>query len=96
MAKNPLNLEAILTSEVKKGDQEKAVAAIPRTVRKAKTSATVEISNLTNRVDDLQDAYDAAVKNPSSSLNTLVEAERDLVLAKADLEAAQAVFEARF
>lgn len=96
MAKQTLKLVDILKTELKKTDSEKALAAVERTVRTARTNAVVELSQAQTRAEDAQDRYEAAIKAPSTTLATLVNLQREVQLANADLAVMQEIMEARF
>ena len=90
------NLSAMLTAELKKTDNQKALDAVNVTVRRAARNGRNEISTLEDVVDSAQSRLDAAVKSPSSNLMAIVNAQREYDLAVADLEAAAELMAVRF
>ena len=96
MAKGSGKLLDVLTAQVTKKEDQKAIEAVTRQVKSARKSATVEIANLDEAVDIATDRVECLTNSANTSLQDLLAANRALDLAKANLKAAQELFDARF
>jgi len=96
MAKGSGKLLDVLTAQVTKKEDQKAIEAVTRQVKSAKKQATVELANLDEAVDAATDRVEMLTNSANTSLADLLAANRALDLATANLKAATALFEARF
>ena len=96
MAKGSGKLLDVLTAQVTKKEDQKAIEAVTRQVKSAKKQATVELANLDEAVDAATDRVEILTNSANTSLADLLAANRALDLATANLKAATALFEARF
>ncbi len=93
---NSTKLQAVLEAEVSKGDKEKGLEAVARTVKKAKAAAASELSAMDIALDTQRDSVEAIERNPNSTLAQILQARRELQLAETNHKAAQAIMEERF
>lgn len=89
-------LEEILMADIKKDDKAKALEQVARVVRDAKHASQGELHNAVVNVDSAEDTLKKVINNPSSSLTSIMEAQRNLKLAEANLAELQTIFETRF
>lgn len=83
-------------ANIKKSDQDKAGDSLKREVARAKHGWSTEIFGLTENVNNAKDRVEALKANVSATASDIIEADRGLALAQANLAAANEAFEARF
>jgi Zn-dependent metalloprotease len=96
MAKSTQTLEAILSAQVSKGDKEKAMEEVAKTVKVASRAARTEFEAAEDAVESAKEHLAAVKNNPSSTLSQIVNADRAITVAQANVEALKAAREERF
>ena len=96
MTKSTQTLEAILSAQVSKGDKEKAMEEVAKTVKAASRAARTEFEAAEDAVEAAKEHLIAVKNNPSSSLSTIVNADRAIALAQSNVEALKAARDERF
>lgn len=89
-------LEVILTAEVTKKDDEKAIERVKRQVKTAKAVSQSELSQMDIALDSMRDRIAAIEKDADSTLAQITNARRELALAEKNFSDAKDIFEARF
>lgn len=97
MAKNnEMKLEAILKAQVGKGDKEVALEQVAKAVKLAKRQARSEVEAAGDHLENLSDSYNTMLGNASTSLTQIVDMEREIALATANVKALTEAEAARF
>lgn len=96
MAQGSVKLLDVLRAKIAEGEETKLLKGVERQVKEAKITASREVYELELVVDKAEERLQAVNENPSASLSAIISAQRDLDLAKANLEAANAINKARF
>lgn len=93
---NDMKLSAILTAQVGKGDKELALEKVAKAVKVAERAARAEVERAEDKLENLNERYDAMVNNADTSLTQLVDMQREIAVAAADVDALKAMQSARF
>lgn len=91
-----LNLKAILVSEIKKTDDQKAMEAVDETLMVAQHRCGNELHEAKMATINCRKQLGATVKSPNSTLEAILQAQRNLDLAIANEQAMSDIMGARF